>query len=605
MLKLKNLLVEQGNLKSFTIQTPAPKSMLDIVRSTKPRGAAFILKSTDVLGETPSMDSIINLLKLDDRFGENSIWAQTLAVEEEFEGFVYVFSDDFKDSQRKTKFNVMIVPRTYIFEMVLGTDITDDTKITAVNDLLVTKYSIGNASVMLQPELDKLKTDIAPYLNTERLKKLEAENAKLQQALDAKSEPEAQSQYTLSADQTATSDVAATASTTENKAQALLTKLKDAPIKLNTSSDDVLYIQDLMYRIGMASPKLAEKNDVASWVAFRDAKPQYGTYGTRTKNFIDAIKTWKGLSTTNDNITTEVLQAILDAGKGAGITESRNSYYADKFIYEQFEISADIDKAVTSTSSKSSSTTNKTKTTKTSTATGTFHPIGTAWDKLDYKTPIKQGDKGQEVKAMQIFINGINAAQGETNGIAFPKQDGVYGHLTHEAAKMAAFRIPSDTSGYITIKTPASLSDWSKQFTAWKSYADKPKLNGINQQTIKESDEMDKIWDDLFKVIQNSPENYFGKMGFKGWVNDDENGAADWFIKAFNDAWGTTLTRLSKSKSTYIQTNVKNIRWTVKHIANELIRTGHSGHVNVTYYYINTGDTEWHQQKLKLRWDYM
>ena len=114
MIKLKNILFEQGAVKTFVIQTPAPKSALDIVRSTKPRGAAFILKSTDVLGEEPSMDMIISLLKLDAQFGEQSVWATSELIRDNYtDSFIYLIGPDLKDAQRKTKFVVMIVRNLY------------------------------------------------------------------------------------------------------------------------------------------------------------------------------------------------------------------------------------------------------------------------------------------------------------------------------------------------------------------------------------------------------------------------------------------------------------------------------------------------------------
>ena len=114
---------------------------------------------------------------------------------------------------------------------------------------------------------------------------------------------------------------------------------------------------------------------------------------------------------------------------------------------------------------------------------------------------------------------------------------------------------------------------------------------------------MDKIWNNMLEVFTNNPDKYFNK--YNGWVNDDEDGAASWIIKAYNEAWGATLTRLAKSKSTYMQKNVKAINDTVSYIANKLIKQGYTGKISPTYYYVNKGDKKWNSQTVTFKWNYM
>jgi hypothetical protein len=507
MIKLKNILFEQGSVKTFVIQTPAPKSALNIVNSTKPRGAAFILKSTDVLGEEPSMDMIVKLLKLDAQFGEQSVWATSEFINDDYtDSYIYLIGPDLKDAQRKTKFVVMIVPKSYIVDQVLGPDETDTTKKQAVYEELVTTNLIGNASVMMQSEFDALKTKIAPLLDKERIKKLEAELAKAKQALSTPIEPPAQQQTVISGEPEQDT-------TPENKAQVLLNQLQIEPIKLNTKSDDVAYIQDLIYRIGMADSNLGEKNDVPTWGAFRDAKAQFGTYGTRTKNFIDVVKQSAGLSAANSDITAEVLQLFLDAGKPLNITESRIKL--KNLIVEQFVI------------------------------------------KPEFKTTQTQ----QQEKPQQQ-----DKTKNDTK-------------LVPEPEKQDKKLVPEPEKQDKKLVTPS-----------------------ISDQDIRDSRQMEKIWQNVYNVLTAKPEKYFSK--FSSWYNDQESEAADWLITAYNKAWGPALTKLSKSKSWYTQKNVKNINYTVEYIANKLIRKGYSGRVNTTFYYLDKNN-KWQKQSLKFEWNYM
>ena len=48
----------------------------------------------------------------------------------------------------------------------------------------------------------------------------------------------------------------------------------------------------------------------------------------------------------------------------------------------------------------------------------------------------------------------------------------------------------------------------------------------ITAQDIKDSNEMDKIWNNMLEVFTNNPDKYFNK--YNGWVNDDEDGAEKW-----------------------------------------------------------------------------
>lgn len=127
--------------------------------------------------------------------------------------------------------------------------------------------------------------------------------------------------------------------------------------------------------------------------------------------------------------------------------------------------------------------------------------------------------------------------------------------------------------------------------------------NTITAQDIADSNEMDKVWNDVLKVFVGNPDKYFGQ--FSSWFNDREAEAADWIIAEFDKAWGPTLKKLEKSKSPYMISNVKEIKRVVDFIGNKLIRAGYSGNINPTYYYVNSGDTKWNSQVVKFRWDYM
>lgn len=577
MLKIKSILNEQYGVKKFVIQTPAPQSIIDIVRKTTPQGAGFILKSTAMLGEEPSMGTIVGLIKLDPEFGENSIWAKASFTNELENSYVYLLGPDQKDAQRKTKFNVMIVPKSYIIDTVLGTEATDEAKRTAVYNELVTVYSIGEASVMMQSELDELKNKIAPSLDKEQLKKLEAENAELKKALAAKNEPAPTNQTVV----TTNSQTTSSTETQKSKTESLLDRLTAEPIVLNTKSDDVAYIQDLIYRIGMATPAFGSKNDYPEWVAFRDAKSQYGTYGTRTYNFLKFLG-FTAATTATDSITADVLRKILDAGKKIGITESLNTKLIKK-LFEQFVVP---EPASTVVSDLKKDAENKTQL-QNKTTYGSFHPIGTSTSKLDYKTPIKYGSKGEEVKQMQVFINGILAASGKASQKI--SEDGNFGPGTLKA------------HNGITTKALA-LGDWAKQFANAKEIFDKSKQSNITNLEMQESKEMDKIWQDAYDVLVRYPEKYFAK--FSKWYNDKEVEAADWLVSAWTKAWGEKLKQLKKSKSTYIQNNVKNIEYTVNYIANKLIRAGYSGRVKTTYWYLDKNN-KWKSQPLTFEWKYM
>ena len=567
MIQLKSILNEQYGVKKFIIQTPAPKAILDIVRKTKPRGAGFIVKSTAELGSEPSLSTIIDLIKLDPQFGKNSIWATAEFTEEYADSYVYILGPDQKDAQRKTKFNVMIVPKSYIIDTVLGPEETDATKKQIVYDELVTIYSIGNASVMTQTELDELKNKMAPQLDKERIKKLEAENAELKKALSTNIEPAPDKQTVVTTEPEKDGTIDSEKTDVVFKTQELLTKLKDAPITLNTTSDDVKYIQDLLYRIGMKmTDSLGEKNDYPEWVAFRDAKSQYGTYGTRTKNFINLIKTGKNMPTNNNDITAEVFQMILDAGKPLGINES--NYQIIKSLIEQFVLPE-----------KPKVVNNK----PINNVVSDWNPIGTDWSKLNYKTPIKQGAKGQEVKAMQIFINGILAAMGKASEKI--KDDGVFGPATLKAHNIIS-------------KTPLTLKDWSSKFTEYKDKKPEQDVSSYKE----ESELMEDIWQDAYDVFVKFPEKYF--KNFSKWYNDKEEEAADWVLSAWDKAWGEKLKKLKKSESTYIQNNVKNIEYTVNYIANKLIRAGYSGRVKTTFWYLDKNN-KWKSQPLTFEWNYM
>ena len=503
----------KANIKKFIIQTPAPQAILNIVRNTKPRGAAFILKSVSVLGEDPSMEMIVNLLKLDPNFGEKSIWATTVFTDEYNSSYVYVIGPDLKDSQRKTKFNVMIVPKSYIVESILGPNETDESKKQVIYESLITEYSLGYASVMMQSELDELKTKVAPLLDKERIKQLEAELAKTKQAISTTTEPPAKTQ-----------EVIPTPTTTSSRIQNLLTRLEQQPIKINETSDDVAYIQDLIYRIGMASPDLAEKNDYPEWVAFRDSKAQFGTYGTRTKNFIDQLKLWFNISDNNSDITAEVLRAILKAGSAVNISEMIN-LSTIKQIVEQFM-------PTTPPSTKSSTTTQQSLTSTNTT---------------------KKPDKTQTTTTK------------------------------------------SDNSNKITSKKPSDSNTQKKSNTTIN-------VPSISSQDLKDSIEMDKIWNDMYTVFVKNPNKYFQK--YRKTLNDDELGAANYIKKAFNDAWGKQLARLEKSKSIYTVENVKNIRIVVKHIAG-LIQKGREGNIRTPYYYISPKTKKWVKQRVNFTWNYM
>lgn len=628
MIKLKNILSEADGIQRFKFvrQTPGSPELVKLAQEQDPPGAAFIIKSTIELGEYTDqqiLDKVIQNLKNDEMFGETSRWADGR--------FLYLFGPDLKDAQRKTRFNVMVLPTNYILDSIAGdigavdlsgTDIESSTgleiwepeKLRAVIEAnLQAKYYIGSAPVYFQQDIDALTPKIIPFMTAVVAKKYQDLAMKQSAELESLKQSAVKDQQVLddeSTDKTAETDKTTDDTATKIKPDDVMARLKEAPIKLNTTSDDVKYIQDLMYRIGMATPELGEKNDVPEWVAFRDAKPQYGTYGTRTQKFLNALG-FTAAKVATGNITSDTFQKILDAGKPIGITESEiklKNLINEQFVIKRNEVPADTKttdtKKTTASVTKKITTTDtkKNQATKTSTATGTFHPIGTAWNKLDYTTPIKQGDKGQEVKAMQIFINGINAAGGETDGIAFTKEDGVYGPDTHESAKMAAFRIPYDPSDYITIKTPASLSDWSKHFSAWKSYSEKEKLSTATATEISEHNKMQKIWQDVYDVVTGNPKKYF--YTFTSWYNDNEEEAANWFIKAFNDAWGSTLKQLKSSKSFYTRKNVETIEYVVNYIANKLIRKGYSGRVKTTYYFVSGKEKKWKTQKLTFEWNY-
>jgi hypothetical protein len=415
-------------------------------------------------------------------------------------------------------------------------------------------------------------------------KKYQDQVIQLSAELESLKQSAVKDQQVLDSDKTAETDKTTDDTAAKIKPEEVMARLKEAPIKLDTTSDDVKYIQDLIYRIGMASPKLAEKNDVASWAAFRDAKPQYGTYGTRTKNFIDAIKTAKGLSTTNDDITAEVLQVILDSGKNVGITESKNICYVDNVIYEQFDIPADIDKTVTTKAAKSSTTTNKTTKTNTSTtSTSTFNPIGTDYKKLNYTTPIKYGDKGQEVKLMQIFINGILGAMGKVSE-EIPT-NGVFDSKTLKAHKL------------ITLYS-YTLKDWRTAFLSYEKNA--VKLASAMEQA--ESLKMQEIWQDMYNVFTGNPKKYFKK--YRGWFNDDEAGAAKWIEKEFAKAWMPELNRLRKSKHKYTRENAEYII----RVTYWLIDKMRNGYGNVKYtapfWYVDEKTKQWKMQKVPFRWSY-
>ena len=75
-------------------------------------------------------------------------------------------------------------------------------------------------------------------------------------------------------------------------------------------------------------------------------------------------------------------------------------------------------------------------------------------------------------------------------------------------------------------------------------------------------------------------------------------------VSAWSKAWGEKLKQLKKSKSTYIQNNVKNIEYTVNYIANKLIRAGYSGRVKTTYWYLDKNN-KWKSQPLTFEWKYM
>lgn len=672
MIKLKNILLEQGSVKKFVIQTPAPKPVLDIVRSTTPRGAAFILKSTDVLGEEPSMDTIINLLKLDERFGEQSIWAQG--------NYVYIFSSDLKDANRKTKFNVMIVPMDYIYTTAAGElpqpsgDIQktstagvdwwlDDVK-KSIDLNLKSKFSIGNANVYLQEDINAAIKISSKLLPINQLKIAQDKIIDLENKLLTLTEPPVQNQTVISGgdasvsksifkagdiiplngavidtyffkddqfkpttskhqstkDETAEfvssisdkntgqeygyiklgnlhwyvkiEDLNALKNpTSENKAQTVLKRLETAPIKLNTKSDDVAYIQDLIYRIGMADSNLSNKNDVPAWAAFRDAKSQYGTYGTRTKNFIDVVKDSAGLSTANSDITAEVLQLFLDAGKPLNITESRIKL--QNLINEQFVIKPEYKTTQQTTTKTSTTNLNTTKSNL-----GSFHPIGTPTEKLDKTTVIKYGSKGEEVKRMQAALNAIM---------------GLWKDLGNTATWLNTKLKPDGDFGPTTLKihdfittAPMNLQDWKA--TLQGVYDDweltKKQSGTVSDQLVKDSKEMEKIWQDVYNVFTKNPDNYFSK--FSSWYNDQEEKAADWMIKAFNKAWSKQLGIIQKrySSSSYMNKNVQNILYVVNYISNELIKKGYSGRVPTKFYYIDK-NKKWQIQNITFEWNYM
>ena len=612
MLKLKDILKEQSEFVKLIIQTPAPQEILNIVRETKPRGVAFILKAVSNLGAEPNLDTIVELLKLDPQFGTGTVWA-TETNDDGTSAYVYIFGKDQKDAQRKTKFNVLVVPRQYIYDKVLGKESSEEAKVAAVNNSLVSKYSIGDAAVFFEEEIDKLAKDVAPLLDKEQLKAKDAEIERLQKALAAKSEPDADKTTEISSDGTiekTDGDVA-----TESKAQVLLKKLETEPIKLNTTSDDVAYIQDLMYRIGMLSPKLGDKNDIESWAEFRDAKPQFGTYGTRTKNFIDAIKKGNGITDTGSDITAEVFQTILNSGKTYGITETKKTYYLDKFIQEQFDITADIDKEVMG-KTKTSKTTKDQKQ-KTSTKdqkkskqvdqsvyvaannTGKLSPIGTDISKLNYNGQLGQGNRGEEVKRAQVFMNGMLALIGKSSEKL--KTDGIYGSATSNAYDILK------NAGVLGPKTQQklyTLKNYLDFFNAAEKLSKTVTNNSVSEQDKEDSRELYKIVLNLYDVFVKNPDKYFSK--FSSWYNDREDEAADWIINAYNEAWGPTLKKLAKSKSTYIQHNIRALNAMVNYIANDLIRKGKAGTSTPKIYFAD-GDNgwKWKSEDIKFKWNYM
>ena len=570
MIKLKNILFEQGAVKTFVIQTPAPKSALDIVRSTKPRGAAFILKSTDVLGEEPSMDMIISLLKLDAQFGEQSVWATSELIRDNYtDSFIYLIGPDLKDAQRKTKFVVMIVPKSYIVDQVLGPNETDTTKKQAVYEELVTTNLIGNASVMMQSEFDALKTKIAPLLDKERIKKLEAELAKAKQALSTPTEPPVQKQTVITTEPEQDT-------TQLNKIESLKKRLQAEPIKLNTKSDDVAYIQDLIYRIGMADSNLGETNNVPTWAAFRDAKAQFGTYGPRTKNFIDVVKQSAELPISNSDITAEILQLFLDAGKPLNITESRIKL--KNLIVEQFVIKPEFKTTQTQQQEKPQQQ-DKTKNDK------KLVPEPEKQDKKLVKKDDTKKDRSELVTNQSNLVKGKLSGKYklkiklDPDGLAFREFSIPSGSdlIFNPATKTWLIYPKTNNYGYHIFKYKMGSNEFSyygkgswMERARWQLSSLSKWLNSDkfvehlkSVYTTKDpvlQEELNlclRIAKDLRLVTTVNPNKYFWK--FRSTTNDNEAGAAAWFANAWNKAWAVDLKKLSGSNSNIIRINAQSI----------------------------------------------
>lgn len=313
MRKLKSLLTEQFEIKKLVIKTPAPKSILAITDNIKPSAAAFVVKATEKLGETPDLNVIKTAIGMNERFGTSSIWARISK-----DPYVYIIGTDLKDSTRKLFFNVMIVPISWVYNQLLGEghDVSLRDEIKLFSD---TTFKIGNASIITQTDFD---AELNRFKSSTKSAEEKMNTSQTQTAVDnSLKDPSAGNVI----DNT-TKDPSAFKYNPKLTIDEFNSLFPDGITlaEFSKPGTELIYksigaIQELMYQIGMKNPAL---NSIKEWVTFRDARADYGTaYGTRTAAFVKYLNKsiFKKDSTT---LGLDLYEKLLEYKSKLNITES-------------------------------------------------------------------------------------------------------------------------------------------------------------------------------------------------------------------------------------------------------------------------------------------
>ena len=142
-----------------------------------------------------------------------------------------------------------------------------------------------------------------------------------------------------------------------------------------------------------------------------------------------------------------------------------------------------------------------------------------------------------------------------------------------------------------------------------------------NTEKTSEKSELDRLqeinkilwnrWGRVQKVVTLKPEQYFSK--YKGTINDNEDGAVDWFVDKFYNPmtqsfpkFKAELEKIDSNGARLVIQNIDNLN-RIAQFVRELIQDDKTGEVykDVSKFHYLADNGNWYSKQFKFKWDYM